>query len=101
MGDQLLTERSVRLCVDTRRISLMDQAETILVRAMESGQLSAAVSALKEKGVLSGKRIERREVGGPGEFETMTDEGLERAIAERVMRLGLTHGRFLWHTGPL
>jgi hypothetical protein len=28
----------------------MDQAETILTRPMESGQLSAAVSALKEKG---------------------------------------------------
>ena len=48
--------------------SLMDQAETILAKAMQSGQLSAAVSALKEKGVLSGKRIERSEIGAPGEF---------------------------------
>jgi hypothetical protein len=45
----------------------MDQAETILARAIESGQLSALVSALKEKGVLSGKRIERAEIGAPGE----------------------------------
>jgi hypothetical protein len=30
---------------------------------METGQLSAAVSALKEKGVLSGKRVERSEIG--------------------------------------
>ena len=44
----------------------MDQAETILARAIESGQLSAVVSALKEKGVLSGKRIERAEIGAPG-----------------------------------
>jgi hypothetical protein len=29
------------------------------------------VSAIKEKGILSGKRIERAEVGAPGEFETM------------------------------
>jgi hypothetical protein len=43
----------------------MDQAETILARAIESGQLSAVVSALKEKGVLSGKRIERAEIGAP------------------------------------
>ena len=28
---------------------------------MASGQISAAVSAIKEKGVLSGKRIERSE----------------------------------------
>jgi hypothetical protein len=45
----------------------MDQAETILARAIESGQLSAVVSALKEKGVLSGKRIERAEIGAPRE----------------------------------
>jgi hypothetical protein len=32
---------------------------------MEKGQLSAAVAAIKEKGVLSGKRIERSEVGSP------------------------------------
>jgi hypothetical protein len=36
------------------------------------GQLSAAIAAIKEKGVLTGKRIERREVGGPGEFEART-----------------------------
>jgi hypothetical protein len=36
---------------------------------------------------LSGKRIERREVGAPGEFETMTDEELKRALKERVARL--------------
>jgi hypothetical protein len=28
---------------------------------MESGQLSAAVAAIKEKGILSGQRIERSE----------------------------------------
>jgi hypothetical protein len=64
-------------------------AETILVRAMESGQLSAAVSALKEKGVLSGTWIERAEIGAPGEFETMTDDELERALIERMQKLGL------------
>jgi hypothetical protein len=60
--------------------SLIDQAETILVRAMESGQLSAAVSALKEKGVLSGKHIERSEIGTPGEFDNLAHDELERAI---------------------
>jgi hypothetical protein len=51
---------------------------------MASGQISAAVSAIKEKGVLSS------EVGAPGEFETMTDDELERALIERVARLGFT-----------
>jgi hypothetical protein len=36
----------------------------------------STVSAIKEKGILSGKRIERAEVGTPGEFETMTDDDL-------------------------
>jgi hypothetical protein len=34
----------------------------------EAGQYAAAVAAVKEKGVLSGKRVERRESGAPGEF---------------------------------
>jgi hypothetical protein len=58
-------------------------------RATASGQIGAAVTAIKEKGILSGKRIERREIGAPGEFETMTDEELERALMERIARLGL------------
>jgi hypothetical protein len=33
------------------------------------GQLSAAVAAIKEKGVLTGKRIERSEIGTPCEFD--------------------------------
>ena len=59
-------------------------------RAMESGQLSAAVAAIKEKGVLSGQRIERREIGAPGEFDALSDDELERAVRERFNALGLT-----------
>jgi hypothetical protein len=50
---------------------------------MENGQLSAAVAAIKEKGVLTGKRIERTEVGAPGEFEALGDDELKRALLER------------------
>ena len=57
--------------------------EEVRVRAMESGQFSAAVAAIKEKGVLSGKRVERAEVGPPGAFEALTDNELERALIER------------------
>jgi hypothetical protein len=57
---------------------------------MADGQISAAVSAIKEKGAPTGKRIERQEVGGRGEFETMTGHELERALIERFSALGLT-----------
>lgn len=67
--------------------SLMDEAEQARAQAMASGQLSAAVSAIKEKGVLSGKRIERAEIGGPGEFDHLTDDELLAAIRERWARL--------------
>jgi hypothetical protein len=52
--------------------------------------LSAAVSALKEKGVLSGKRVERSEIGAPGEFDNLTDDELLTVLRERIERLGLT-----------
>ena len=68
--------------------SLMDQAEAILALAMQRRQLSAAVSALKEKGVLSGKRVERSEVGLPGEFDHMSDEELRQSIINEARELG-------------
>ena len=68
--------------------SLMDQAEAILAQAMRNGQLSAAVSALKEKGVLSGKRVERSEVGGPGQFDHLSDEELHAEIQRECRELG-------------
>jgi uncharacterized protein (DUF2461 family) len=65
----------------------MEQAQAILEQAMRSGQLSAAVSALKKKGILSGKRIERAEIGTPGEFDHLTDSELLAAIRERFTKL--------------
>ena len=70
--------------------TLINEADEMRVRALENGQLSAAVAAIKEKGVLSGKRIERAEVGTAGEFDALTDDELERALMERVARLGFT-----------
>jgi hypothetical protein len=57
---------------------------------LAGGDLSAGVAAVKEIGVLTGERVERSEVGAPGEFETMTDDELKRALIERMARLGLT-----------
>jgi hypothetical protein len=39
--------------------------------------------------VLTGQRIERRDIGAPGEFESLTDEELERALVERFNALAL------------
>jgi hypothetical protein len=56
---------------------------------MKDGQFSAAVTAVKEKSILSGHRIERQEVGPAGAFDALTDEELERALIERINALGL------------
>src|SRR5258708_2181782 len=48
--------------------SLMDECEEAREGAMKSEQFAAAIAATREKGVLSGKRIERSERGQPGEF---------------------------------
>jgi hypothetical protein len=54
---------------------------------MESKQLSAAVGANKEISILAGVRIERAEIGAPGEFDHMTDEELWQALQERFAKL--------------
>jgi hypothetical protein len=59
---------------------LIERADMIFRQAMAAGQFNAAISALKELGVLSGKRIERSERGEPGEFDHMSDEELREAI---------------------
>jgi hypothetical protein len=68
--------------------TLIQQAQTLYDRALESGQLGAGVSAVKETGILTGHRIERKEVGSPGEFDSMTDDELERVLVERMEQLG-------------
>jgi hypothetical protein len=64
---------------------LIKRADEIFKLAMASAQLGAAVNALKELGILSGKRMER---GEPGEFDRMSDGELQQAIADRAEQLG-------------
>ena len=55
----------------------------IYKQAKRDGQNAAAMTAIKEIGILTGIRIERRESGAPGEFaeiENMTAEELEAFI---------------------
>jgi hypothetical protein len=56
---------------------------------MLAGQFNAAISALKELGVLSGKRIERAERDQPSEFDRMSDEELRQAVLDKAAKLGL------------
>jgi hypothetical protein len=59
-------------------------------RALQSGQYQAATNANKEMSVLTGHRVEKAEIGAPGEFDALTDEELERALIEHLSELGLT-----------
>ncbi len=58
--------------------SLIREVDEARALAMAINQPSAAVAAIREKGVLSGKRVERSEQGLPGEFAELdgmtTDE---------------------------
>jgi phage terminase small subunit len=69
-------------------VELIERADQIYRQAMLAGQFNAAISALKELGVLSGKRVERSERGEPGEFDHMSDEELRKAVDEEARALG-------------
>jgi hypothetical protein len=72
--------------------SLINEADAIMKLAIERSQLSAAVSALREKGILSGKRVERSERGPPGEFadlENMSTEQLKQFVLVNLEALGV------------
>ena len=70
--------------------SLVEMARTTYDSAMESKQFGAANGSIREMGVLTGHRIERAEIGQPGEFDHLSDEELLAAIRERVRALSLT-----------
>jgi phage terminase small subunit len=70
--------------------SLINEAEAARRAAMEARQYSAAVAAIKEKGILSGKRVERNEQGAPGEFadlENMTADELGAFVAKTAAEM--------------
>jgi hypothetical protein len=68
----------------------MDEFEQARVQAMKNGREGAAVNATKEKSILSGHRVERAEIGSPGEFDHLSDDELERVLIEHLSELGLT-----------
>lgn len=70
-------------------MSLIAEAEAARILAMALDQPSAAVAAIREKGVLSGKRVEKSEHGEPGEFDAMADAELEDAIRREALQSGV------------
>jgi hypothetical protein len=55
---------------------------------MKVNQLGAANTAIKGKAILTGKWVERAEIGAPGEYESLSDEELERQLMARLAKLG-------------
>jgi hypothetical protein len=68
--------------------SLIAEAEAARVGAMNDANWAAAVAAVREKGVLSGKRVERAERSGPGEFDWLENLSAEelRAILNDALK---------------
>lgn len=69
--------------------SLVGAADEIRGLAIEHRQLSAGVAAIKEIGILTGLRVDRREVGEPGEFSRLSDEELLKLIEGSVELVAL------------
>jgi hypothetical protein len=67
--------------------TLVGMADEVRGLALADKQHSAAVGAIKEMGILTGLRIDRREVGSPGEFDRLSDEELQRFIDAETAKL--------------
>jgi hypothetical protein len=72
--------------------SLIEEAEQARDGAMVSKQFNAALNAVKVKSVLSGKWIERAEIGAPGEFDNLSDDELKHLLIERLVQIAPTLG---------
>jgi hypothetical protein len=68
---------------------LIHMQDEFRLLAKETRQLSAGVNAVKEMSILSGHRVEKSEIGAPGEFESMTNDELRRVLVEKFIGLGL------------
>lgn len=69
--------------------SLVERADELRELAIEHKQISAGVAAVKEIGILTGLRIDRREVGEPGEFARLSDDELLKLVEGSVEMVAL------------
>lgn len=92
-----LQERSA-LRVEVTQASLIEEAEQVRAAALEAGQFSAAIAAIREKGVLAGIRVEKRESTHKTDPKAMTDDELaliasagSAGVVAPPTRKGVTH----------
>ena len=67
--------------------TLIAKAEEVRLQALKNGQLSAAIAAIKEIGVLTGLRVERSERGAPHEFSELSDAELIKELRDMGIRI--------------
>ena len=88
---QILTDRRAQkvttICEVTTESLIAECEEARLLALALSNR--KAIAAIKEKGVLSGKRIERSETGEPGEFDGMNEQELAEYIGQKMAELGI------------
>jgi hypothetical protein len=70
--------------------SLVEMQQKLYEKAYDTGQLSPGVAAAREISVLTGHRVERSEVGAPGEFEALQDDELEHMLVQHLGELGFS-----------
>lgn len=70
--------------------SLIDEVDEIKALAIDAGHYAVALNAVREKGILSGKRIERSEQGLPGEFAAVADDVLMDDLRSEAAQLGIS-----------
>lgn len=78
--------------------SLIEEAEQVRAAALDAGQFSAAIAAIREKGVLAGVRVEKRESTHKSDPKAMTDDELaliasagSAGVVAPPTRKGVTH----------
>lgn len=78
--NELRGKAAIRAEITTH--SLLAQLEQAFQAAMSQRppQVSAAVSALREKAILAGLRVEKSESGGPGDFDSLSDDELQQLL---------------------
>jgi hypothetical protein len=84
--DELLARGAERAEVTVA--SLLEELEVARQLAMQKGQASAAVQATMGKAKLTGLIVDRREVGGAGDFSHLTDEELVAEVYRSAQELG-------------
>jgi hypothetical protein len=87
---QIIAENEARLAAAQQitKEKLIEWHNEIREQGKKSGQLSPAETAIKEISVLTGHRVERAEIGAPGEFDALQDDELERLLVQHLGELG-------------